>query len=232
MLPQRVPDIPGMEVGAYSRPAQMVGGDYFDFFQFSNGNHGIAIGDAVGHGVSSSLLMASLHASLEALIPMHASPVEVIRRINHLFCHNIRITTLASLFLGSFDPETYQLNYTNAGHNPPLLLRNDAGGPGELVSLDPTGAAIGLVDGTPYFSNSLHLMPGDLLLFYTDGVVETMSPGGELFGTERLEEHMRRLFHLPARELIQTLVSVLKEYSQNGSASDDTTIIACRVTPQ
>jgi sigma-B regulation protein RsbU (phosphoserine phosphatase) len=127
---------------------------------------------------------------------------------------------------------TYQLDFTNAGHNPPLLLRNCDGRPGEVVTLDPTGAAIGLVDGAPYFSRSLQLTPGDLLLLYTDGVVETMSPEEELFGTERLEEHLRRLFHLPARNLIQTLVRDLNNFSQSDQISDDTTIIACRVTPR
>jgi sigma-B regulation protein RsbU (phosphoserine phosphatase) len=229
MLPNRVPVIPNMEVDAYSRPAQIIGGDYFDFFRFNNGNYGIAIGDAVGHGVSASLLMASIHAALETLIPMQETPVEVIERINHLFLHNINVTTFASLFLCSFDPATYQLSYTNAGHNPPILIRNQNGRPGKIEQLNATGAAIGMVDGIPYSSKTLQLTPGDLLLLYTDGAVEAMNPKSEIYGMERLEDCLRQSFRLPTRELIRTLLNGIEDFAGSRQVGDDMTVIACRI---
>lgn len=229
MLPRRVPTIPGMEVDAYSRPAQIIGGDYFGFYQFGNGNRGIAIGDAVGHGVSSSLLMASMHAALETLIPLLDSPVEVIERINHLFLHNINITTFSSLFLCSFDPKTYQLSYSNAGHNPPFLFRSQKGPFSEMELLQPTGAAIGLVDGPPYSSMTLQLIPGDVLVLYTDGVVEAASPEGEFYGIERLEECLSHSQQLAPRDLIQALVNELRDFTCTDLLADDTTVIACKV---
>jgi hypothetical protein len=93
LLPQEVPNIPGIEIAAYSRPAQIVGGDYFDFIDFSNGLHGLAIADVAGHGVSASLHMASIQALLRTLVPVNSSPAEVMRQVHKLFIHNIRFET-------------------------------------------------------------------------------------------------------------------------------------------
>ena len=90
LLPQEVPNIPGIEIAAFSRPAQIVGGDYFDFIDFSNGFHGLAIADVAGHGVSASLHMASIQALLRTLVPVNKSPAEVMSQVHKLFIHNIR----------------------------------------------------------------------------------------------------------------------------------------------
>ena len=144
LLPQQAPDIPGLEVAAFSRPAHIVGGDYFDFFRFRDEAHGLVIGDVAGKGMSASLLMASLQASLRTLAPDYDSPAEVVRRLNLLFCHNIQLTKFVTLFLARFDPQTRRLTYCNAGHNPPLLVRARSNGQEPLTWLLPTGAAIGL----------------------------------------------------------------------------------------
>ena len=101
LLPQRPPDFPGLEIAAFSRPAQIVGGDYFDFFPFAGNRHGIVISDVVGHGLSSSLIMASLQTMLRTLTQEHASPAGLVARINRLCLHNIQFTTFVTLFLGA-----------------------------------------------------------------------------------------------------------------------------------
>ena len=230
LLPQHMPDIPGLELGVFSRPAQIVSGDYFDFFTFGGGAHGLAIADVAGKGVSASLVMASVQTALRALAPASHSPDEVLRRINHLFCHNIQFTTFVTMFLASFDHRTRTLTYGNAGHNPPLVLRNGAGAGNPIDWLRPTGAAIGLVEEAQFSVERTRLSPGDILLLYTDGVTEATNRGNEEFGEERLAELVRRESALPAKELVRALRGALEAFSDGRPLSDDTTIVACKVT--
>ena len=146
LLPQEVPNIPGLEIAAFSRPAQIVGGDYFDFVDFSNGLHGLAIADVAGHGVSASLHMASIQAFLRTLVPINKSPAEVMRQVHKLFIHNIRFETFVTFFIGAFDSSTKTLTFSNAGHLPPLVLRNNKSKKESVEMLRPTGAAIGLIE--------------------------------------------------------------------------------------
>ena len=228
LLPQQAPDIPGLDVAAFSRPAQIVGGDYFDFFHFQDKAHGLVIGDVAGHGMSASLLMASLQASLRTLAPDYDSPVEVVRRLNQLFCHNIHLTNFVTLFLARFEPQTRRLTYCNAGHNPPLLFRARPNGQKPLVYLDPTGAAIGLVEEFQFGVETVTLTPGDTLLLYTDGVTEAMNPHREEFGEARLVELVRHGSYGSVQELISEVRQRLQEFTQGQPLADDTTIVACQ----
>jgi sigma-B regulation protein RsbU (phosphoserine phosphatase) len=232
LLPQHVPDIPGLEVAAFSRPAQFVSGDAFDFSQFRNGAHGFTISDVAGKGVSASLLMASVQTALRTLIPANDSPAEVIRELNRLFLHNIHFTTFVTLFLGAFDPVTRRLTYCNAGHNPPLIFRNK-GNAGEPVGwLLPTGAAIGLVEESPFRVQTIGFSPGDILLLYTDGVTEARNHQGEEFGQEGLAAFVRQEANLSAKDLVQALWSALQGYTNVQQMADDVTLVACKVLAQ
>jgi sigma-B regulation protein RsbU (phosphoserine phosphatase) len=146
LLPQRVPAIPGLDLAFFSRPAQILGGDYFDFFQFRDGVPGLAIADVVGHGISASLLMASIQTALRTLVPESDSPSDVLQRVNRFLLHNVHFTTFVTIFLGRFDNGTCTLDYCNAGHNPPLIYRQQETGNNPVSWLQPTGAAIGLVE--------------------------------------------------------------------------------------
>ena len=229
LLPQHVPDIPGLELAAFSRPADIVGGDYFDFFRFQDETHGLVIGDVAGHGMSASLLMASLQASLRTLAPDYASPVEVVRRLNLLFCHNIHLSKFVTLFLARFDPQTRSLTYCNAGHNPPLLWRARPNGQESLAYLRPTGAAIGLVEEFQFGAETVTLAPGDILLLYTDGVTEATNPQEEEFGQERLVELVRYGSPWSAQELVREVRRRLQEFTHGQPLADDTTIVAGKI---
>ncbi len=146
LLPQEVPNIPGLEIAAFSRPAQIVGGDYFDFIDFSNGYHGLAIADVAGHGVSASLHMASIQALLRTLVPINKSPAEVMRQVHKLFIHNIHFETFVTFFIGAFDSSKRTLTFSNAGHQPPLVLHKSKSKKECVEMSRPTGAAIGLVE--------------------------------------------------------------------------------------
>ena len=101
---KHAPRIPGLNVAAFSRPAQIVGGDYFDFVPFKDGGHGFVMADVSGHGVSASMLMTSLQTAFHTLVPGAESPLEVLERINHLYMHNINFTTFVTIFFGKLDP--------------------------------------------------------------------------------------------------------------------------------
>jgi phosphoserine phosphatase RsbU/P len=229
LLPQQMPEIPGVDLAAFSRPAQIVGGDYFDFFRFRDDSHGWVIGDVAGHGMSASLLMASLQASLRTLVSETESPLEVVQRLNSLFYHNIRLTNFVTLFLGCFDPETRELTYCNAGHNPPLLFHSQQNGRESIAWLQPTGAAIGLVEDFKFGLETVTLTPGDILLLYTDGVTEAFSPQEEEFGAERLAELIRHASTLSAPDLVQEVRRRLQEFTDGRPLADDTTIVVCKI---
>jgi sigma-B regulation protein RsbU (phosphoserine phosphatase) len=229
LLPQQVPDIPGVELAAFSRPAQIVGGDYFDFFCFRDNSHGLVIGDVAGHGMSASLLMASLQASLRTMMPENDSPLEVVERLNSLFYHNIRLSNFVTFFLGRFEPETRRLTYCNAGHNPPLLYHPQQNGRESISWLQPTGAAIGLVDDFQFGLETVTLAPGDILLLYTDGVTEAFSPQEEEFGSERLAEVISQASALSAPDIMGEVRRRLQQFTNGRPLADDTTLVVCKI---
>lgn len=229
MLPQEVPHIPGLALAAFNRPAQIVGGDFFDFLEFQDGRHAILIADVAGKGVSAGLIMASIQTALRSLVPVGTSPADVLSHLNRLFAHNIHFTTFVTLFLGAYDPVTRLLDYCNAGHNPPLLYRRTNGAAYEIQALKPCGAAIGLVEDPQFKDVSVPMFPGDLLLLYTDGVSEAINPSQEEFGVPRLEAFLNHSAGLSPRDLITGLRRELDLFTANSTPFDDTTMIFCRV---
>jgi len=229
LLPQEIPNISGLEIAAFSRPAQIVGGDYFDFIDFSNELHGLAIADVAGHGVSASLHMAGIQALLRALVPQNTSPAEVMRQLHKLFIHNIRFETFVTFFLGAFDSATRTLTFCNAGHQPPLVLRKTNGRQESLEMLLPTGAAIGLVEEAEFTENAVELQEEDLLVLYTDGVTEAVDLQNQQFGRDRLVKLSRRINNKPAKEVVQKIRQSLAEFSKGKQLADDTTIVICKV---
>lgn len=228
LLPQSVPDIPGWELAAFSQPASIVGGDYFDFLRFRDGAHALLIADVMGKGMPASMLMASLQTSLRIIIPESDSPGEVLVRANQLFHHNINLTKFVSTVIAHVDPETGTVVFANAGHNPPLLVRKKMNGANELVPLRPTGAAIGLVENARFKVDTVHVAHGDLLVFYTDGVVEAANPVKEEFGEGRLKQF---LAHYPGgspAEVIRDLRGEIRRFVSGQPLGDDTTILVSK----
>jgi phosphoserine phosphatase RsbU/P len=227
LLPARVPSIPSYDIAAFSRPAQIVTGDYFDFLPFEDGTYGFVVGDVSGHGVSAGMLTASLQTAFHTLAPDASSPVDVLKRINHLYVHNINFTTFVTLFFATLDPQSRLLRYASAGHNPPLLYRSSTQ---ESTWLKPTGPAIGLVDDFAFRCNDIQLNQGDILFLYTDGLVEALNPGqNEQFGYDRLLEIIRQNADGHANELIQNVRQALNDFTQGALLDDDITLMALRV---
>jgi sigma-B regulation protein RsbU (phosphoserine phosphatase) len=226
LLPQQSPTIPGMNIAGFSRPAQIVSGDYFDFLQFKDGTHGIVMADVSGHGVSAGMLMTSLQTAFHTLVPESNSPLNVLERINHLYIHNIKFTTFVTIFFAKFDPKTRIFTYANAGHNSGYLYRASKK---EDIWLEPTGPAIGLMEGFILGTEEVELKNDDILLLYTDGITEAMNSKGEQFGNERLAKLIREKTDLSAQELANALLLAVSDFADGKSFIDDITIITCKV---
>lgn len=227
LLPQRVPNIRGVELAAFSRPSEIIGGDYFDFFQFRDGTHGLVIADVSGHGVSAGMLMSSLQTALRTMAPYTDSPAEILERINRFYIHNIHFTTFVTVFLARFDPVTLTLTYVNAGHNPPAVRRRENS---MITWLKPTAPAIGLAEDFHARMETIGFSRGDSLLLYTDGVTEVLNIRNEQFGQERLAELVQQHADRPAPDLLQSVRQALSAFGGNQPLMDDVTMVALKIS--
>ncbi len=225
LLPQQIPAIPGLDIAVFSRPAKIVGGDYFDFFQFRDGSQGLAIADAMGHGVPASMLMTSMQTALRTLVPDYDSPAEVLQRVNRLFLHNVDFPTFVTTYLGRYEPDTRELSYSNAGHNPPLFFCKQSN---EVTWLQPTGAAIGLLEEYNLDVGKVTFGEGDVLLLYTDGVTEAINAQQEQFEDRRLAQAVMQNADLPAQSLLRSVRQALQDFVQEQPLDDDTTLLVCK----
>jgi serine phosphatase RsbU (regulator of sigma subunit) len=172
LLPHDMPDLPGWEITGVSVPSLQVGGDYFDFLDLPDGRLGVAIADVSGKGVPASLLMANLQALLQGQVIHLAEVSAVVAHMNDLLTRSTDIGRFATFFYGALDSATGNFTSTNAGHNPPLLLRAD----GRLEELKDGGLLIGMLEGQTYRQQTVTLDPGDLLVLFTDGITEAEGP--------------------------------------------------------
>ncbi|MBI4161059.1 MAG: SpoIIE family protein phosphatase, partial [Acidobacteria bacterium] len=166
ILPQRSPELAGVEVAGLNVSSRQVGGDYYDLIPMAGGRLGIAIGDVSGKGIPAALLMSMLHAALHAQMNGSAPVHLLVERMNRILCRSTTPEKFASFFLGVYDPGTRRLEFTNGGHNYPILIRRDA----TLLPLRSGGLILGVEEDARYGEEAVDLAPGDLIVFYTDGV--------------------------------------------------------------
>ena len=226
LLPQTLPTIEGLNIAAFSRPAQIVGGDYFDFVNFKDGAHGLVMADVSGHGVSAGMFMSSLQTAFQTLVPDTDSPPEVLERINRLYIHNINFTTFVTVFFGKYEPRTGILSYANAGHNSAYLYRMATN---QEIWLRPTGPAIGLMEGFVIRKEDIKLESGDILLLYTDGITEASNHQGALWGEDNLADIIRANANSSAEQLIQKILKAMKDHTGENPLADDVTLVITKV---
>ena len=214
-----------MELAAFSRPSEIIGGDYFDFFQFRDGTHGLVIADVSGHGVSAGMLMSSLQTAIRTMAPDTDSPAEILERINRFYIHNINFTTFVTVFLARFDPITLTLTYVNAGHNPPAVRRRVNS---SITWLKPTAPAVGIAEDFHARMETIGFSEGDSLLLYTDGVTEVLNFRNEQFGQERLAELVQQHADRPAPDLLQAVRQAVNAFGDNRPLMDDVTMVALK----
>src|SRR6185437_13214450 len=187
LFPQQMPEIEGATIAGHCRPALGVGGDYYDVFALEDGRMGLAIGDVSGKGIAAALLMASLRASLRGVsLDTPRDFAKLMNKVNRLVYEASAENRFATFFFAAYDPKARRLDCVNAGHNPPALLRCGADGKTEVIRLEADGPVVGLLPSAPYTEQSVTLMPGDLLLMFTDGISEAMTREDEEWGEERM----------------------------------------------
>jgi serine phosphatase RsbU (regulator of sigma subunit) len=225
LLPPGPPELPRLDVAAVNAMSQQVGGDYYDFVPLPDGRLGLCIADVAGKGVAAALLMSNVKAALISSASVESSPGGITTRVNRLLEQSIEPGRFVTFFFTSLDPATLRLEYVNAGHPAPILLR--AGG--AVERLTEGGTILGIDAGAAFECGSVTLAPGDLLALFTDGVTEAQGEGGELFGEERIESLLRAAQAGPAAEVLERLLDAVKTYEGERGQSDDLTAILLKV---
>lgn len=225
LMPQRMPIISGVDIAAFSRPADIIGGDYFDFFKYRDGSDGMVIADVSGHGVSAGMLMSSLQTAIQTMAPDTNSPAEILERINRFYLHNINFTTFVTVFLARYDARTHSLTYVNSGHNPPAVFCKSGT---SVYWLTRTAPAVGLAEHYVPRTETVELFDGDVLLLYTDGLTEALNHQMEQFGEERLAEFVRKTASLSAADMLQVMRDGVHSHAGNVRLSDDLTLVALK----
>lgn len=226
LFPQKRPVVAGIEYAGTCRPAQSVGGDYFDFIEAPGSQFALAVGDVSGKGVPAALLMASLVAALRGQV-MNAPKdlAALMGNVNRLIYDASTRSHFATLFYAQYDPVSRRLCYSNAGHNPPLLLRAD----GRVESLAPLGPGIGLSPRSTYKQAGVHLASGDVLVAYTDGFTEAMNAAREEFGDVRLQEECVKAKTLTPELFVEALIAAVDRFAAGAPQSDDMTVAVLKV---
>ncbi len=211
----------GTSIHCYMRPANTVGGDYYDIIQLAEHQTGIVVGDVAGKGMPAALMMALLQGSLRTLITAGHRGSELMRKLNEYLCANIPENKLVTLFYGELNTITGGLSYVNAGHNAPVLLHSDAG----IERLSATSLVMGVEQGTPFEVKSVEIRPGGRLLLFTDGVTEAFNLKDEEYGENRLIAFLRKNAAVPSDELIRALVADVLAFCGAARVRDDMTLM-------
>ena len=227
LLPEDPPPLPGYELHGSNVASRQVSGDYFDFRLRSDGKIYATIADVCGKGVGPALLMASLQASFHAWADEGVPVAEMTGRLSEAISRRTGPDRFITFFLLLLDPPTGEIEYTNAGHNPGLLLRGD----GSIQELGSHGLPLALFPGKPYGSAKLTLQPKDLLLLYTDGVTEANDPAGTEFGMPRLKEFVATQVGKGTADVEKDLGDTLEAHAKGEPYADDRTLVMIRRLP-
>src|SRR5271156_5910957 len=239
LLPQIYPLVKGIDFAGFSRTAQEVGGDYYDFIELDNGRLGIAIGDVSGKGISSALLMASIRAALHGLtFSGSISLARLIEGLNRIIYDSSTNNRFVTFFFGEYDPGTRTLDYVNAGHNAPVLLRPTAPGMDSFCNpespcteqrLEIGGPVIGILTEVHYDQGRLQLYPYDTLIAFTDGISEAMTAEYEEWGEDRLIAAARKNNHRSAHDTVTALIECVDRFTAGAAQNDDLSVVVLKV---
>ena len=227
LLPPAPPAVPGLEIAFATRPANTVAGDYYDVFPrpgsgLPGGTYLIAIADVAGKSIPAAMLMATYQASLKTLAATPGTLTELASSMNNYACGNSqdgrRFTTT---FLAEYDPASRRLNYVNAGHNPPMLLRKN----GNIERLTEGGLPLGIVEGAPYASDSTTIEAGDWLAIFTDGVTEAENTAAQEYGEGRLMAALVANTAVAPQVLLNGIMMDIDRFAAGMPQHDDITLM-------
>jgi len=228
LLPAALPEVPGLDLAAHYETSRHAGGDYYDFFPVGDDRWGVLIADVSGHGTPAAVLMAITRTLARMDPEPPACPADLLTRLNRRLAelYTMQNGTFVTAFYGVYDAADRSLCYASAGHNPPRLKRC---ADGTLITLSGTaGLPLGVDRDTAYGRATQRLVPGDQIVFYTDGITEAFSPAGELFGTERLDRVLSNC-GVTARGLVDEVLAAVRTFAAGRPADDDRTLLVAKV---
>ncbi|HLY25805.1 MAG TPA: PP2C family protein-serine/threonine phosphatase, partial [Aggregatilineales bacterium] len=204
--------------------ARQVGGDFYDFIPLKDGRWGIVIADVADKGVPAALFMALSRTNIRAVAFNRANPAETLARVNELLLSDSRSDLFVTVWYGVWNPTTAEIVYASAGHNPPILVRNN----GQCEELVARGIALGVISPVKLDEKRITLAPGDVLLPYTDGVTEALRADGEEFGVLGLQTTAASVRHRSAIDIKQRIVESLDSFTVGTAQFDDLTFIVLK----
>jgi sigma-B regulation protein RsbU (phosphoserine phosphatase) len=226
LLPGKPPELPGLDLAGRCFPAMQVGGDYYDFFRIAEHQLGLVIADVSGHDVGSAFIMATARSTLRSEVLAHRSPAKILENTNVVLYEDLtHVEKFITMFYAEYDTTTSILHYSNGGHNPPIALHD-----GTCTLLDTEGMVLGVLDTVQFEERTLQLEPNDVVVFYTDGVIEAKNADGEMFTMLRLchllEKADRRC---NAQAVLESIYQALEQYSADTLRADDITVMVLKI---
>jgi serine phosphatase RsbU (regulator of sigma subunit) len=228
--PEQLPVFPWLSISFFSKPAKIVGGDFFNVVK-RNGNQMLSIvGDVSGKGIPAALYAAHIQSMFESLSQQSTSPADILSGLNHLICKRLREGDFITAVIAFLESEKKSLTIARAGHNWPLYYCAQTG---TIAPLKTKGVCLG-VDQEKGFSScleerSMPLKSGDVLLLYSDGITEAMNAGRHLFDQSRLEAALKESAHFPADKIVERINLRLDEFVQSEELHDDVTMVAIKI---
>ncbi len=228
LLPKEAPLVPGYDIAGASLPAEMVGGDYFDFLPFDDGRLALCLGDVSGKGLAAAILMANLQAAVRAQTLLDLPPGLSMTNANTLLSRSTDPDKFATCFFAALDPQQHEVRYSNAGHDPPLLLSAS----GRIDRLCTGGLVLGFAEEATYESECVSIEPNGALVIYSDGVTDCVDSQDRPFGEEGLREILLASIGEPAEQIIDRVLQSVREFSDFGAQPDDMTLIVVKRNSQ
>jgi serine phosphatase RsbU (regulator of sigma subunit) len=231
LLPRRIPKIAGVDLGAYYRPSEEVGGDYYDFIEIDEDHLGIAVADVSGKGIPGAMVMTEARALLKGEAGRSISPAETLLRVNRILFQDIKRGMFVTMAYFVLSLKDRQLTLASAGHPPLTLWRRRSG---MCHAINPHGLALG-IDRGPLFEQRLReqrvvLEPGDRFVGCTDGVFEAMSPSNEELGTDRFHALVAANADRPSGEFVTRIINGVEAHAAGAPQHDDITLVTGKIS--
>lgn len=225
LLPDRAPEIPGLDIGVKLRPAHEISGDLYDFFEHGDEYALIAFGDSSGKGAAAALYGALVSGLLRSLGPRRRGPALLLRALNDMLLERKVDTQYVTLLVGLWQARSRTLTMANAGSVPPMICRD-----GEIIRPHVGGVPLGLLEERDYEETAFQAQTGDVIVFYSDGVQDQQNLTEEEYGRCRLAQLIKQVCPLPAQEIADAILADLEQYKQDGVVADDQTVIVMKVS--
>lgn len=223
LRPRVAPPIDGFEIGGASRASAAAGGDFHDYFRLADDAVGVVVCDVGGHGLGAAMLMCQTRAYLRALALNECELAQLLTKVNRFLCSDSREGRIVPMFLARLVPHSSQIAYASAGHCGYVLRKDGAAEP-----LEYTGIPLNVAAEAEYDAEETQLNPGDLVLMTTDGIVESTSPEGDVFGVERMLELVRNHRQRPVQEIVDSLFLAVHDFTGKQTLDDDMTAVVIR----